>query len=189
MVEVMEMKVENIQSTSPVTKLDKVEADKNAPEKNKGQEVKEEPAAVFEKSEPVKKGHVYDKATINKLKLDSQRANQQLIRIVEELLKRQGKTLNLLNPEDVIEVDEQARAEAAALIGPDGDLGVEAVSQRIVDFAIAISGGDKSKLETLRGAIDKGFKEAEKILGGLPDISKETYKAVMEKLDAWGKSE
>lgn len=180
------MKVENIQSTSPIVKPDKLEPEKKAPEKDK---LQENPAAVYEKSEPANKGHVYDKATINKLKLDSQRANQQLIRIVEELLRRQGKTLNLLNPEDVIEVDEQARAEASALIGPDGPLGVEAVSDRIVDFAIAISGGDKSKLESLRAAIDKGFKEAEKILGGLPDISKETYNRIMEKLEAWEKGE
>ena len=180
------MKVENIQSTTSVVKPDKVEPEKKAPEKN---ESKETLAAVYEKSKPVDKGHVYDKATINKLKLDSQRANQQLIRIVEELLRRQGKTLNLINPEDVIEVDEQARAEASALIGPDGPLGVEAVSDRIVDFAIAISGGDKSKLDTLRSAIDQGFKEAEKILGGLPDISRETYNRIMEKLEAWEQSE
>ena len=79
----------------------------------------------------------------------------------------------------------QARLEAHELIWPDGILGVEAVSQRIVDFAIAISGGDKSKLDILRKAIDDGFKAAEKILGELPEISKETYNRIMEKLDAW----
>jgi len=101
------------------------------------------------------------------------------------MLKRQGKTLELLGDNEIIEVDETARLEAQALIGPDGPLGAEAVSQRLVDFAIAISGGDKSKASTLRSSIEQGFKEAEKILGKLPDISKETYKLTMEKFDKW----
>ena len=101
------------------------------------------------------------------------------------MLKRQGKTLNLVKPGDLVEVDEKARLEAQELIGPNGDLGAEAVSQRLVDFAIALSGGDKSKADTLKGAIEKGFKEAEKILGELPDLSKETYKLTMEKFDSW----
>ena len=105
------------------------------------------------------------------------------------MLKRQGKTLKLVEPDEFIEVDETARLEAQELIGPDGALGVEAVSQRIVDFAIAISGGDKSKLDTLKKAINQGFKEAEKILGELPDISKQTYDRIMEKLDNWEKEE
>ncbi len=187
MVEVMTMKVENIKPTPAIANTEKVESEKKAQEKP---EAKETPAAVYEKSEPKKDlGHVYDKNTVDRLKRDSQQAHAQLIRIVEEMLKRQGKTLNLLKPDEIVEVDETARLEAQSLIGPDGELGVEKVSQRIVDFAIAISGGDKSKLGTLRKAIDQGFKEAEKMLGGLPDISRETYDRIMEKLDAWEKEE
>ena len=44
---------------------------------------------------------------------------------------------------------------------------------------------DKSKADSLRAAIEQGFDEAEKILGELPEISKETYKLTMEKFDAW----
>lgn len=150
---------------------------------------KEGPAAVYEKSQPNESGHIYDKNTILKLKKDSQEAHSQLIRIVEEMLRRQGKTLNLLADDDLVEVDEAARLEAQELIGPNGDLGAEAVSQRLVDFAIALSGEDKSKALTLRGAIEKGFSEAGRILGELPDISKETYKLTMEKFDAYFNSE
>ena len=127
----------------------------------------------------------YDKNEIFRLKKESERIHQDLIRIVEDMLKRQGKTLNLLSDGEMIDIDEATRTEANKLIGPDGDLGVEAVSNRLVDFAIALSGGDKSKASILRGAIDKGFKEAEKMLGKLPDISKETYKATMEKFDKY----
>ncbi|WP_353093849.1 hypothetical protein [Tissierella praeacuta] len=176
------MKIENIQSTKPMVQTEKVKEEKKESVKS---EVKETPAAVYEKTENKETSHVYDKNTITKLKRDSQQAHAQLLRLVQEMLKRQGKTLDLLAEDEIVEVDEIARLEAQALIGPDGPLGAEAVSQRLVDFAIALSGGDKSKADTLRSAIDQGFKEAEKILGELPEISKETYKLTMEKFDAW----
>lgn len=155
----------------------------------------EKPAAVFERSHDENKAnykkttHIYDKATIQKLKAESERTYESLRRLIEELLKRQGKTIKLIDPTEVIEVDEQARLEAQQMIAEDGPLGAEAVSQRIVDFAIAISGGDKSKLDSLKAAIDEGFKQAEKILGGLPEISRQTYDLIMEKLDNWEKSD
>ena len=175
------MKVENIQPTTSIVKTEKVTPEKKSIVK---EQPKETPAAVYEKAEN-NTSHIYDKATITKLKKDSQQAHAQLIRIVQEMLKRQGKTLELLDEDEIVEVDETARLEAQALIGPDGPLGAEAVSQRLVDFAIAISGGDKSKADSLRAAIEQGFDEAEKILGELPEISKETYKLTMEKFDAW----
>lgn len=187
MVEVMRMRVESVQKTVSVAKTEKVEQEKKAPEKS---EVKETPAAVYEKAKKSEdKGHIYDKAAVDRLKMDSERTYSSLRRIVEYLLLRQGKTFDTLKDSDIIEVDQQARMEAQELIGPEGELGVEKVSQRIVDFAIALSGGDKSKLDSLRKAIDQGFKEAEKVLGGLPEISKETYDRIMEKLDAWENEE
>ena len=58
-----------------------------------------------------------------------------------------------------------------------------------MDFAKALSGGDKSKLPELRAAIEKGFREAERILGGLPQISRDTYDEVMRLLDEWANEE
>lgn len=72
------------------------------------------------------------------------------------------------------------------MIAEDGPLGVETTSGKIVDFAKALSGGDKGKLEELKGAIEKGFNEAKRILGGtLPEISQKTYDSIMDKLSAW----
>lgn len=179
----MEMKIQGIQSAAPIVKTEKIVHEKKS-------KTKETPAAVYEKTDSKESlGHIYDKKTVDKLKKDTERAYSSLKRIIEYLLIRQGKSLHLLEEGEVVEIDEQARLEAQELIGPDGILGVEAVSQRIVDFAIALSGGDKSKLDGLRKAIDKGFKEAEQVLGELPEISRETYSRVMEKLDAWEKSE
>ncbi|SCG81943.1 hypothetical protein DW1_0323 [Proteiniborus sp. DW1] len=183
------MRIDKINSISSVTTKQE-----NLTNKDK-QITNEKPAAVFEKSNRSSKAtyektsHIYDKATIDRLKAESKRTYESLIRLIEDLLNRQGKSLKLLDPTEVVEVDEQARLEAQQMIAEDGPLGVEAVSQRIVDFAIAISGGDKSKLDSLKAAIDEGFKQAEKILGGLPEISRQTYDLIMEKLDNWEKSD
>ena len=45
-------------------------------------------------------------------------------------------------------------------------------------------GGDPSKVEEMREAFKKGYEQAEKTWGGeLPEISKQTYEAVMKKFD------
>lgn len=70
------------------------------------------------------------------------------------------------------------------------DFSVEAVSNRIVDFAISISGGDKEKLDQLKASIEEGFKQARQAFSKeLPEISKQTHDAIMQKLDDWGKEE
>ncbi len=77
-------------------------------------------------------------------------------------------------------------AGAEDSLSEDGENGIEAVSNRIVDFAKALSGGDKSKYEILKAGIEEGFKQAGDVFGGeLPEISVKTYDAVMEKLDKW----
>jgi hypothetical protein len=132
-----------------------------------------------------------DTATIQQLKDQSEQTYSQLREMVRQMLERQGLTFQDLKGFDgEIVVDEQARTEAAAAIAEGGPLSAEAVSDRIVEFAKAISGGDKTKLDTLRSAIDKGFSEAERILGGnLPEISHKTRELINEKLADWENEE
>ncbi|MDF2547684.1 MAG: hypothetical protein K0R93_2582 [Anaerosolibacter sp.] len=132
-----------------------------------------------------------DEKTIQKLKEESEKNYRHLKEMVRQLLERQGLTFqDIENPDTIVEIDEEARTEALKMIGEGGPLSPEVVSNRIVEFAKAISGGDKAKYETLKTAIDEGFKEAERILGGkLPEISQKTYTMVMEKLDRWVKEE
>ncbi|RQD72583.1 MAG: hypothetical protein D5S00_00505 [Tindallia sp. MSAO_Bac2] len=129
--------------------------------------------------------HVRDEKAIEKLWEQSQAAHQQLKDIVRQLLERQGVSTEQLDNMEGLKIDETARAELEEMLGPEGELGIEQVSDRIVDFAIAVSGGDISKAEILRDAIIKGFNAAEEALGGLPDISQKTYDRVMEKFDDW----
>lgn len=63
--------------------------------------------------------------------------------------------------------------------------GVDAVATRIMSLAENLAGGDASKLETLRNAVERGFGEAKKTWGGkMPSISGKTYDEVMKRFDA-----
>ena len=124
------------------------------------------------------KPYVYSKAGVKKQLEDV--ASDNLRYLVEELIQNQGKLRNRAV------IDIHTVNEAKELISEDGPYGVQAVSDRIVDFAIAVSGGDKSKLEELKAAIDKGFEKARDAFGGtLPDICNQTHDEVMRKLDDW----
>lgn len=120
---------------------------------------------------------------LEKIKAQVDQATSALRRIVETLILKQGKIKDSLNINYSISYNSEDVKEA---VSDDGDWGVEAVSDRIVDFAKAISGGDRSKLAEITAAIDKGFKQASKSLGGeLPDICNKTYDRIMKKLDDW----
>ena len=85
-----------------------------------------------------------------------------------------------------IDMTQMTVEEAQELISEDGYFGVEKTSDRIVEFAINAFGNDPAKLEEMKQAIDKGFKDAEEAFGGtLPEISQQTYDAIMQKLDAF----
>ena len=80
----------------------------------------------------------------------------------------------------------EVKAQAQADIAEDGYWGVEQTSDRIVEFAKALSGGDTSKADELLEAFKKGYQQATGAWGSkLPDISSRTYDAVVKKFDAW----
>lgn len=144
-----------------------------------------------------KKSGKADSATIAKLKADADARLSQLKGIVEQLITKQGKAANSASMwsqfrqgilDGSITVDEATAKQAAEDISEDGYWGVKQTSERILDFAKALSGGDASKAEELRSAVEKGFKEAAKLWGGdLPEISQQTHDAVMKGFDQWVK--
>lgn len=152
----------------------------------------EEPAAVYEASA--------DKAASNKKAANLKVANYiktanearitQLENIVHKLIAGQGdaygKAKNMWQflASGNFTVDAATKAQAQADIAEDGYWGVNATSDRIVDFAVALAGDDPDKLEEMRSAFLKGFNKAKETWGGeLPEISQKTYDAVMEKFD------
>lgn len=142
-----------------------------------------------------KKNGKVDTDTIAKLKADADARFSQLQGIVEKLISKQGKASENASiwsqfrqgiQDGSIQVDEETAKQAAEDVSEDGYWGVKQTSERILDFAKAISGGDSAMAEKMRSAIEKGFKEASKLWGGdLPDISQKTYDAVMQGIDDW----
>ncbi len=126
----------------------------------------------------------------NQIKAANDARVSQLQDIVHKLIAGQGDAYGKANniwqflASGNFTVDPATKAQAQADIAEDGYWGVNATSDRIVDFAVALAGDDPEKLEEMRAAFQKGFDQAAKTWGGeLPDISQRTYDAVMEKFD------
>lgn len=137
-----------------------------------------------------KKTYKPDTALINKLKADADARTSQLRSLVEQMMGKQATTYG--NANDIwsflrsgnYTVDPATKAQAQADIAEDGYWGVNQTSDRIIQFATALTGGDPDKIEAMRDAFKKGYAQAEKTWGGsLPEISQKTYDAVMEKFD------
>lgn len=83
-------------------------------------------------------------------------------------------------------VTPEQKLAAQQAIGEDGEWGVNAVATRIMDMCVALSGGDSSKIEEMRAAVDKGFKEAMGDWGGsLPSICSQTHDEINKRFDYW----
>ena len=180
----------NAYETLPITQAENT---KPAEETKDGNE-KGESGVVYEPSKdsaniPVKK-YVQNTELINKMKADSEEHTKQLQNIVQQLMTKQGQTFSVANDmwkflaSGKFEVDEATKKQAQEDVSEDGYWGVKQTSNRILDFATALTGGDPSKIEDMRKAFEKGYKQAEKTWGGeLPEISKQTYDAVMAGFD------
>ncbi len=151
-------------------------------------------AAVYEKSTSATDGSYKTKNAdlIAALKADTEARAASLTNMVQQAITQQGGVL--ASADDVwkflasgkFTVSAETKAEAQQAISEDGYWGVKQTSDRIVEFAKALSGGDTSKAETLKNAFIKGYEQATKTWGKeLPSISKDTYNAVIEKLDKW----
>ncbi|PKM43349.1 MAG: hypothetical protein CVV01_05875 [Firmicutes bacterium HGW-Firmicutes-6] len=138
--------------------------------------------------------YTVDRKKINEIKQDFARNTESFKKMVAAMLEKQGLKVNqvlkdLAEGKDVeITVDSETQASAQEAISENGYYGVNKTSERIIDFAKALSGGDKSKIETLRNAFKEGFESAKEAFGGeLPEISQQTYDKVMQGFDDWAK--
>ena len=129
---------------------------------------------------------------LQKLKADAEQRTSQLRSLVEKMMTKQGTAI--ANADSMwsfladgnFTVDEETQKQAQADIAEDGYWGVEQTSDRILDFAKALSGNDPEKADLLIDAFKKGFEDATKSWGkDLPDISQRTYDAVLEKFNKW----
>ncbi|MBP2638758.1 MAG: hypothetical protein H6Q72_4665 [Firmicutes bacterium] len=166
-------------------------------------------AAVYEKSDQTqasaKTGYTMDTATLNEIAKQVEEKFAYLRATVENLFSMQnvktGEAQGLAYEQimekyngklkefyENLEVDEKTSLAAQQEIAEDGFWGVKQTSQRAIEFAIALSGGDTSKVELLKNAIVEGYKAAEAAWGGeLPEICKQTQEATLKGLDEWAK--
>lgn len=152
-----------------------------------------EVGVVYEKSTQTTGDYKTDNAAlIQKLKSDAENRTAQLRSLVEKMMRQQGAKIgqadsiwSFLASGDYT-VSPEVKAQAQADIAEDGYWGVEQTSDRIVEFAKALSGGDPAKADEMLEAFKKGYKLATGAWGKeLPSISSRTYDAVVEKMDAW----
>ena len=168
------------------------------------EETQEKPAATLEVSEQEaakKAGYVKpDLVKIRQMQAESQQKMLQkmLGTAKDTFIKQAGGLKNILgralagekvegfNFNFTAADIEQAKKDVA----DGGYWSAEKTSERLVEFAKAISGGDVKQKDALVAAIKEGFKQAEDLWGGkLPQISQDTYRLTMEKLDNWAKGE
>jgi len=160
---------------------------------------KNDTGVVYEKSDKtetdsVKKTYTPNMELVSKLKADAEQRTSQMRNLVEQMMLKQGSTFGIANNDSMwkflaggnFTVTAAAKAQAQADIADDGYWGVNQTSDRILDFAKALTGGDPDQIEKMRSAFEKGFKQATGAWGSkLPSISSRTYDAVMEKFDKW----
>ncbi len=187
-----EMNVTNVVSANSAYQTGtKAETKKASKEEN----VKNEAAAVYEKSDDSKqkpatyninKMSADDRAELVKqLKADQASRQNQLSDIVSKLMTGQATTFAKTDDSmwkflasGKFTVDAQTKAQAQADIAEDGYYGVKQTAQRMFDFACALAGDDVDKMKQMEAAMDKGFKMATKTWGGaLPEICQNTMKA------------
>ena len=133
-----------------------------------------------------------DREVMSRISSETERRSQQMMELVERIFGTQARTFETAVSElrsaleDGREVDPEIVAQAQRDIADDGYFGVEQTSRRILDFARAISGGDPSRINVLRDAVERGFQAAERAWGGsLPEISRQTLEAVRQGFDDW----
>ena len=183
-------------STQTTTKT----AEKTSETTKKTDSSKTASGVIYEKSSDSRADKASNKTTgkadnaaiVAKLKADAEQRTAQLRSIVEQMMTKQGVAIGTADDmwkflaKGDFTVDEATRAQAQADIADDGYWGVDQTSDRILDFAKALSGNDPEKADLLLDAFKKGFKEATKSWGqDLPDISQRTYDAVVEKFNKW----
>lgn len=171
------------EKTESIDKTVNTEATESAQETVKTDDT----AAVYDKT---KLSEDDRKTIVAQLKADQEKRQAQLTELVQNMISKQttvfGEATDIWKflAKGDFEVDAETKKKAQEDISEDGYWGVKQTSDRIVSFATALAGNDPDALEEMKDAFIKGYKQAEEQWGGeLPEISKKTYDAVMEKFD------
>lgn len=138
----------------------------------------------------------FDAKKIAEMKNEISLKSDSFKQMVRDMLQKQGLNVDSIlarldQGEEVdVKIDDETRAKAQENISEDGYWGVKATSKRILDFAKALSNSDPSKIELLKESFKSSYEEVKEAFGGeLPEISQQTYDAVMAGFDEWANSD
>lgn len=189
------MSINSVSGVGATTTTSTVSAKTKTKAENTGKKNFDDTAAIYEKSDQVKDQSSVkvrdNSAIIEQLKADAQARKEQLIAIVKQSMGGQASaswtaSKGLKSLFENLKVDQATIDQAKKDTAEDGYWGVKQTSDRILDFAKALSGGDSSKADELLNAFKKGFEQATRAWGGkLPQLCQDTYDAVVEKFSAW----
>ena len=133
---------------------------------------------------------------VAKMQADQEARQNQLMNMVQQLFNKQansyGQSTDMWQflASGKFTVDAATKSQAQADIAEDGYYGVKKTSERMFEFAMALSGGNVDKMKELQYAVEKGYKQAEKTWGGkLPDISKQTLDATNQLFEDYYKEQ
>lgn len=184
------MDVNKVSSTTATYQSSSYQATEKAQETAASTSTTKESGVVYEKSGIQSMSKEDRAALVQQLKDDQQARKTQFTDLVMNMMNKQGAAIG--QADDIwkflakgdFTVDAKTKQDAQAAIADDGYWGVEQTSQRIFDFAMALSGGDVDKMKEMQAAFEKGFKAATKSWGQeLPDISHRTRDAVNAKFE------
>lgn len=174
-----------ISSTSPYDKNNRTIGKDNAKSGDKTPIIESDSYVPSTKVKNTELGNTYtrDTNTIAKLRMDTEKQTQQLKDIVEKLIIQQGEKFQ---ESGMIKIDPDTALKAQEEISEDGYWGIKQTSERLFDFAKALTGGDHSKAQAMKDAFIEGFKKAKEAWSGeLPEISNKTYEATIKMFDEW----
>lgn len=128
-------------------------------------------------------------AELAKMIEESDRKAQAVMDLIRPMVEQQGLNLSRIAAgEQKLSADPATIEAAKAAIADGGEFSMEKTSERILAFARVMIGADPSRTESIRAAVEKGFEQAQDMLGGsLPEISQKTRDAVRAGFDQWEK--
>lgn len=120
---------------------------------------------------------------------ESNRKVDEFMQLLGGMVEKQGlEWSKLVSGEQKLNADAETIAKAKEAVSEDGEFGVRKTAERILSFAKLAIGDDPDKIAAFREAVEKGFDDAAKMLGGkLPQISEDTRKVIMAEFDRWEK--
>jgi hypothetical protein len=163
---------------------------------NKQEPAREQPDVVLELSGSKPEELTYSRPSateITRMREEAESKYNYILELIKSLASKQAGIESGISPAEGVELEETAvlvvppEVAAWAQEALESYYSVEQTSNRIMDMARALSGGDKSKIPLLRKAVQDGFEQVQQILGELPQISKDTYNEIMRQFDEWEK--